>query len=47
MHACVSVCLCVCVCVCLHEEGLQDHYAEGDSEGIKICIFENIHFTRG
>ena len=50
MRVCVSVCLCVfvcvCACVCLHEEGLQEHYAEEDFEGTKISIFEDIHFTR-
>ena len=52
LHVAVSACMCVCVfmclcaCVCLHEEELQEHYAEGNSEGIKISIFEDIHFTR-
>ena len=46
-HTCVCVCVCVCVCgVCVHEEGLQEHYAEGDSERTKISIFEDIQFTR-
>ena len=51
---CVCVFMSLCACVCLHEEGLQEHYAEGlqehyaegNSEGIKISIFEDIHFTR-
>ena len=36
----MSVFMCLCACVCLHEEGLQEHYAEGDSEGIKISILK-------
>ena len=46
MCLCVYVSLCVSVRVCLHEEGLQEYYAEEDSEGTKISIFEDIHFTR-
>ena len=33
--------MCVCVCVCLHEEGLEEHYADGDSVRTKISIFED------
>ena len=48
MCVCVFMCMCVCLCacLCLHEEGLQEHYAEEDFEGAKISIFEDIHFTR-
>ena len=48
MCVCVFMCqyLWLCACVCLHEEGLQEHYAEEDSEGTKISLFEDIHFTR-
>ena len=39
MSACV--CVCMCVSVCLHEEGLEEHYAEGNSERTKTVIFED------
>ena len=48
MSVCVFMCLCVFLCayVCLHEEGIQERYAEEDFEGTKISIFEDIHFAR-
>ena len=46
MSVCVCVCVYVCVRVCLHEEALQEQYAEEVSKGTKISIFEDIHFTR-